>query len=270
MVNKFLTNLEIKFYSQYTLRNYRICLDHFFQFYSKDISELRLEDTFRWFVHLRSTLSYNYSLMHLTVLRCFLKWCLINDIKTLHYAKIEIVKKDHVFVSYLERDELERLLEVDMCARDKAIIHMLYSTGCRVAELARLDRYQILDGQVSVLGKGNKHRLVFVSQYAKNALSKYLWTRRDNSPALFINHRKKRLSVSSIERIVREAARAANIDKRVTPHTIRHTFATQLVRNKAPLIAIQKMLGHSSITTTQIYLHVSDPYLREIHENYHR
>jgi integrase/recombinase XerC len=218
-------------------------------------------------------LGFNTIQFHLIVLRQFLKFCWINDFPTLPYHKIEICKYRRPLVEFLERSELDALFAVRdtdplRTLRNQAIIRLLYSTGCRVSELAALDRRDVLADAMRVFGKGGKWRCVFVSPPAREALDKYLAVREDNYTALFVGHA-GRLSVTMIEIIVRTAARKAGLCKKVTPHTLRHSFATHLLREGAPLPAIQEMLGHSSINSTMIYTHVTDPYLRDVHRQYH-
>ena len=176
--------------------------------------------------------------------------------------------------------------------RDKAILELLFSTGLRVSELVNLNRENInlKRGEFSIRGKGSKIRLVFISDSAKNALVDYLSKRKDVEPALFIRHRKikgdkkstatairnkhayslqLRLTPRSIQRIVKNYAVKAGITKKVTPHTLRHSFATDLLANGADIRSVQVMLGHSSITTTQIYTHITDKRLKDIHKKFH-
>ena len=188
-------------------------------------------------------------------------------------------------MSFLEPSELERLLEApeggDLPAlRDRAMLAMLFSTGMRVSELCSLNRdmVSIERGEVSVRGKGGKVRPVFVSEDAAEHLKAYTSARVDIDPALFIPiPRNKsygkddtlRLTSRSIQRIVHQHATAAGIvGKQVSPHTLRHSFATDLLRNGADIRSVQAMLGHSSVTTTQIYTHVTDKGLREIHAKF--
>ncbi len=189
-------------------------------------------------------------------------------------------------MEFLTREELDRLFKaVDHTKksgqRDIAILETLYSTGLRVSELASLNRNQVdlKRREFMVRGKGSKPRLVFLSEKASGIIKSYLKTRNDNFQPLFINSQKttdiandeaKRLTTVSIENIVRKYALKAGIIKKVTPHTLRHSYATELLLNGADIRSVQELLGHSSITTTQIYTHVTDKKLREIHEKYHR
>jgi site-specific recombinase XerD len=217
---------------------------------------------------------------YVIALRGFLKYLARNDVETLSSDKIELGKAKDRDVEFLELDEVQRLLlaakgEKLEDLRDRAILELLFSTGLRVSELIHLniENVNLRSGEFSVRGKGDKIRLVFLSASAKNALNDYLNRRHDVLPALFVNRvRSKevdRLTPRSVERIVKRRATEAGIVKKVTPHTLRHSFATDLLRNGADIRSVQAMLGHSSITTTQIYTHVTNRQLKEIHDKYH-
>jgi site-specific recombinase XerD len=250
-------------------------------------------------------LTQNY---HLIALRSFLKFMGKKDIETLAPDKIELAKTHQPEVIFLEPEEVEKLLQAPQPItfkglRDRAILELLFSTGLRVAELQGLDKSQInlTRGEFSVEGKGGKRRVVFLSQSARDWLSQYLARRRDNDEALFVstnriknlkvkiknketkgsgptpiiqssNHpiiQSRRLSVRQIERIVKKYAVKAGLQKKVTPHTLRHSFGTDLLMSGADLRAVQALLGHASITTTQIYTHVTDTHLRDVHRAFH-
>ncbi len=184
-------------------------------------------------------------------------------------------------VSYLEESEIEKILEapgklanknIEQQTRDIAILHMLYGTWLRVSELIKLKKSDIkLDSnQFAVVGKWSKLRTVFTTKIAREKLQNYLKQRKDASPYIFVsvsvNWLGNHLSRNAIEYIVRKYARLAWIEKRVTPHTLRHSFATSLVRKGADIRAVQTLLGHSSITTTQIYTHIDDKHLKQVHD----
>jgi site-specific recombinase XerD len=226
---------------------------------------------------------------HIISLRSFLRFLVKRDIKTLAPEKIELPKIPERTVDFLSLDDIGRILNVhDLDTvtglRARAILEVLLSTGLRVSELCRLDREHIdfKNKEFMVIGKGNKPRIVFLSERALSYLKMYLDKRTDNLSPLFINLKnnsarkelnisgnKRRLSVVSIEKIVRLSARLAGIVKKVTPHTLRHSFATNILQNGADLRSVQEMLGHSSITTTQVYTHITNKRLREVHEKYH-
>lgn len=218
---------------------------------------------------------------HLIALRSLLKYLQKTDVPTLSPEKIELADEDEPPVTFLTVDEVAALMKAPNTAtiqglRDRAIIELLYSTGLRIAELMRLDfkDLPVKGTELSVLGKGGKRRVVFVSEQSRAAVDAYLKLRHDDSPALFINHTKAkkiptRLTPRSAQRQLEHYAKLAGIAKHVTPHTLRHSFATDLLQNGADLRSVQALLGHASVTTTQRYTHVTDQHLREVHEAFH-
>lgn len=221
---------------------------------------------------------------HIIAVRNFLKYLTKRDIKSLAAEKIEVGKNPSKDIEFLLPEELERLLASadaqDLKGlRDKAMLELLFSAGLRVSELTGLNRQQLnLDRQeFSVRGKGDKVRIVFISNTAKEALQKYLDKRTDIDDALFVRFSRnksigeetKRLTQRSVQRIVKHYATKAGIVKDVHPHTLRHSFATDLLSNGADIRSVQTMLGHSSITTTQIYTHVTNQQLKEVHKKFH-
>ncbi len=223
---------------------------------------------------------------HIIALRNFLKYLAKRDVKSLPAEKVELGKQEQREVTFLESEELDRLLNspdgngLD-ALRDKALLATLFSTGMRVSELCSLDRAKIDlgRGEVTIRGKGSKLRLVFISDGAIDNIKQYLNKRSDADEALFIRIPKSktfskdsdlRLTPRSIQRIVAKyAIKAGIIGKSVSPHTLRHSHATDLLRNGADIRSVQAMLGHSSVTTTQIYTHVTDKQLREVHKKFH-
>jgi len=224
---------------------------------------------------------------HLIAMRSFLKYLAKRDIASLAAEKIELAKSPERHVEFLEPEEVKRLLEAPLKSealeiirlRDRAILELLWSTGLRVSELCnlKLEDINFERREFSVRGKGGKYRVVFFSDEAKGWLKKYLNLRRDMTPTLFVGHDRavsgrdelKGLTVRSVQRIVDYAGRAAGITKRISPHTLRHSFATDLLMNGADLRSVQSLLGHASVTTTQIYTHITDAHLREIYQKYH-
>ena len=229
---------------------------------------------------------------HLIALRSFLKYCGQRDIDTLDADHINLPKVAKKQVSFLLAEEVARMMDaVDLDdpngLRDKAILELLFSGGMRVSELCSLNREQVnLDRrEFTIRGKGNKDRPIFISKAAAAAVGDYLNSRNDNLKPLFLNNSRnihkdlddsdgvdasesRRLTPRSIQRIVTKYTRLAGITKHVTPHTLRHSFATDLLMNGADLRSVQSMLGHSNIATTQIYTHVTDPHLKEVHEQF--
>jgi site-specific recombinase XerD len=224
---------------------------------------------------------------HLIALRSFLKYCAKRDIKAMSPEKIELARTKRVQVTFLNENEMERLLDQPDTKtvaglRDRAIIELLFSSGLRVSELVGLnkDHINLKRLEFMVRGKGQKDRPVFISPEAADWVQKYLDAREDSSPALFarVGGVKKadtsgnflRLTARSVQRMVSRYALLAGITKHVSPHTLRHSFATDLLMNGADLRSVQAMLGHSNIATTQIYTHVTDPHLKKVHEEFHR
>ncbi len=216
---------------------------------------------------------------HIVALRAFLKYLLRNDVNAISPDKLELAKLSPKQLTYLSQKEIEKFFKIaetidykDIIKyRNIAILYVLYGSGLRVSELINLKRKQIKtdNNQFSITGKGSKQRAVFITNNAKEAVEKYLTFRSDSSPFLFIslsnNSLWKQLTRVSIEEMVKKYAKLANIDKKVTPHTLRHSFATSLLMKWADIRSVQALLGHSSITTTQIYTHVVDSHLQKIH-----
>lgn len=217
---------------------------------------------------------------YVIALRNFLKYLVKRGIDTLPPEKIELPKVSRRDIEVLDYKELERLLEAPKgndlrTLRDRAILETLFSTGLRVSELCALNRYANLDrGEISVRGKGDKLRVVFLSDSAKKAIKQYLDKRDDAEEALFVSLTKsgratKRIDPRTIQRIVERYAKRAGLAKRVHPHQLRHQFATDLLVNGADLRSVQELLGHANISTTQIYTHLTNKELREVHEAFH-
>lgn len=220
---------------------------------------------------------------YLIALRNFLRYMAKRGVETLPADKIELGRQSERQVTFLEENELERLLSVPASdsfktVRDKAILELLFSTGLRVSELCALNRdsLNLKSGEFSVRGKGGKIRPVFLSDAAKEALKNYLEKREDVDGALFVRNVKNpskednlRLTPRSIERLVKFYAAKAGLTKKITPHSLRHSFATDLLLNGADIRSVQALLGHSNIATTQIYTHITDKQLREIHKTFH-
>jgi site-specific recombinase XerD len=223
---------------------------------------------------------------HLIALRSFLKFCAKRDIAALPADKVELARTVRSQVTFLNEQELARLFaQPDLSKlaglRDRAILELLFSSGLRVSELVGLDRDHInlKRREFMVRGKGQKDRPIFISPEAAKWIDHYLQKREDNTRPLFVRYsgRKQvdlsgnyhRLTARSVQRLVARYALLAGITKHVSPHTLRHSFATDLLMNGADLRSVQAMLGHSNIATTQIYTHVTDPHLKSVHEKFH-
>lgn len=212
---------------------------------------------------------------HLITLRSFFKFLQKRDVQSYSPEKIKLPKIPDRHIEFLEREEVERIFEATFQdekngTRDFAILLTLFSTGLRVSELCALKREEvnIERGEFSVRGKGGKIRVVFLNEAAKKSLENYYAKFPEKTGPVFLSRTKKHLTRATIATLVKKYSLLAGIVKKVTPHTLRHSFATTLLKNGADLRAIQMMLGHSSITTTQIYTHVSDAHLKEVHQKF--
>jgi len=296
LTKQFLDYLEIeKNRSPRTRDNYEFYLGRFLEFVGdvepKDVTDDKVRE-YRLFLNRFADergepLKKNTQNYHLIALRAFLKYLSKRDIKSLAPEKVELGKMPERQVDFLDGDDLARLLAAPLkhtddpltALRDKAILELLFSTGLRVSELCALKRENVnlKRDEFTVRGKGSKLRVVFLSEESKAALTKHLEKRVDVSPFLFVRHDRAvaknaasaSLTPRSIQRLIDRYSRAAGITKNVTPHTMRHSYATDLLRNGADIRSVQSMLGHSSITTTQIYTHITNERLREIHKKYH-
>lgn len=304
---QYLEHLEIeKNRSIKTLENYSRYLNRFFAFANISNPEQIDDEVVRQYrLYLNrikdsdgrtlKKVTQNY---HIIALRNFLKYLAKRGISSLTAERVELGKQEQREVTFLEPEELKRLLNApalfnsensmeknkrgDELAslRDTALLHMLFSTGMRVSELCSMDRHKIdtVRGEMTIRGKGGKLRLVFLSDGAKDALNNYLNKRSDVDESLFAriprvgstSTETLRLTPRSIQRIVKKYATKAGImGKNISPHSLRHSMATDLLRNGADIRSVQAMLGHSSVTTTQIYTHVTDKQLREVHQRFH-
>ncbi len=299
LIDQFLEYLEIeKNCSKLTLRDYRHYLDVFSKWFSttlpgKSVEDLDLSIIRKYRVYLANKqnekgetlvrVTQNY---YVIALRSFLRWLIKNDFKTLEPSKIDLPKTESRSLKFLDKDQVDRL--VTSCdtskedgLRDRAILELLFSTGLRVSELVSLnhDQVNIDRREFGVIGKGRKLRIVFISDRAAEWIQRYLKERKDVFRPLFIrysgkidefgNGEKMRLTARSVERIVKKYVRAARIPVDATVHTLRHSFATDLLTNGADLRSVQEMLGHKNIATTQIYTHITNPQLRNVHKNFH-
>jgi site-specific recombinase XerD len=223
---------------------------------------------------------------HLIALRGFLTYLSKRDIPSLSPEKIELPKVSRKQVTFLHYDEVSRLLEnipldEEQGLRDRAIVELLFSSGLRVSELTNLNRDHVntTRREFMVRGKGQKDRPVFIGEAAASHVKNYLASRIDNLPPLFLSYSRnnsvsnsgdyRRLTPRSVQRIINKYAKLGGITKHVSPHTMRHSFATDLLMNGADIRSVQSMLGHSSISTTQVYTHVTDQHLREVYEKFH-
>jgi site-specific recombinase XerD len=264
------------------LENYSLWLNRLVQYLGDiDVEKLKpmhVLDFRMWLTQKKlNKKTINY---HIVAIRAFLKFLIKNDFTVVSPEKLELSKVAPREVHYLSEEEINTIMSMPskhnkdslMLARDEAILWFLYGTGLRVTELISLERSDIRSDskQFSIVGKGSKLRSVFMSQQARDKLIAYLKLRDDDSDYLFIslsnNSYGQRLTRNSIEDIVKRYKTLAGITKKVTPHTLRHSFATTLIKKGADIRAVQTLLGHASITTTQIYTHVDDKHLAKVHD----
>lgn len=300
LVQDFLEYLEVeKNRSPLTIRNYKLYLEKFLSwgqeqsFPLEEPEDIKKEVVRQFKRHLSRTKNlqgdylspntYNY---YLIALRSFLKYLSSRDIPSLAPEKIELAKVRQREISFLEGKDLEDLLNAPLKTkepeivrlRDKAILELLFSSGLRVSELTslKIEDINLKKDEFQIKGKGGKWRIVFLSNQAKYWLKKYLDQRKDMSPELFIrldkagkNKESLGLTPRSVQRIVKKYAKIAGLTKRITCHTLRHSFATDLLNAGANIREVQKMLGHSSLSTTQIYTHVTDVRLKKVYQAFH-
>jgi site-specific recombinase XerD len=300
---EFLEHVEIeKGNSLRTVANYEYYLSRFLEFAKitdpKDITDDKIRE-YRLYLNRQpgvkirgqqaATLKKNTQNYHLIALRSFLKYLMKRDVKALSPDRIELAKIKERSLDLMTDTELSRLLTAPDTStpkglRDKALLELFFSTGLRLAELCSLDRdLDLSKDEFSIRGKGEKVRVVFLSDSAKDAIRIYLKSRKDMDEPLFVQYSRNisptspsgmgrgsnRLTPRSIERIVKQCAIKAGISKKVTPHVIRHSFATDLLSNGADIRSVQMMLGHANIATTQIYTHITDKQLRDVHKKFH-
>jgi site-specific recombinase XerD len=295
LITDFLEHQEIEQNrSQRTIANYDLYLRRLVEFTGDpDIDKLDDELVRKWRLwlarlqdHNGQPLSKTTQNYHLIALRSFLKYLAKRNLKAMNSDHIELAKVVRPQLTFLDPEELQRIFEAINTShavglRDRAILELLFSSGLRVSELTNLDRDHINLERLEfmVRGKGQKDRPVFISPAAADWLQRFLDTRKDNYKPLFIHYSGTkselddgmytRLTPRSVQRIVKRYAKLAGITKDVTPHTLRHSFATDLLRGGADLRSVQGLLGHANVSTTQIYTHITDPQLREVHQKFH-
>lgn len=271
-----------------TIENYDRYLTRFFQWAAitdtNQITEEKIREFRLWLNRQpgtgKDTLKRRTQNYYLIAMRAFLKFLRKRDIPGLSPEKIELAKVPERSLDLINDVELDRLMKAadgasEKALRDRAILELLFSTGLRVSELCGLDSdIDLSRDELSVRGKGDKVRVVFISDAAKDAVRAYLKARKDMHEALFVNHaqgkkKNERITPRSVERMIKIYSAKAGITKKVTPHVLRHSFATDLLSNGADIRSVQALLGHASINTTQIYTHVTDSHLREVHKKFH-
>ena len=296
LIGDFIEHLEVEGgRAVRTTENYQRYLERFMEFTGDITVDKITAEVVRkyrlWLNRYENESGQNLALItqnyHLIALRGFLIYLSRRDIPSLNADKIVLPKTVRQQVTFLHFDEVTRLIEQintsdEQGLRDRAIIELLFSSGLRVSELVNLNRDHInlKRREFMVRGKGQKDRPVFVSTGAAEHVGNYLEARQDSLIPLFLSYSRnhgqastsgdyRRLSARSIQRMISQYARLAGITKHVSPHTMRHSFATDLLMNGADLRSVQAMLGHSNISTTQIYTHVTDQHLKDVFEQFH-
>ena len=290
-INLYLEYCQIeKGKSAKTLENYNHYLKRFLKFCGDiNVSKITPKIIRTYRLHLLTFKNINHDTIskktqnyHLIALRSFLKYLQKNDIPSFSPEKIELIKQKTNLPDFLKAEEIIQLLNYHsdkkniLDFRNKAIINTLFSSGMRVSELVALkkENFSTKNNEIAINGKGGKNRIVFLSPVAIESIKQYLSMRKDIDPSLFVSHNRKnnltsQLTPRSIQRIIKISAKKAGLVKKVTPHTLRHSFATDLLINGADIRSVQSLLGHSSITTTQIYTHITDKHLKETHQKFH-
>jgi len=296
----FLEHLEVeRQVSKYTIRNYHHYLTRFIEWFKQtnenpQVSHIELKTITKYRIFLSRfqddmgrTLSRSTQSYHVIALRSWFKWMVKNDIEVMSPEKIDLPKAESRSLSFLTIEQIERMMDQPRLAsrqglRDRVILETLFSTGLRVSELVSLNREQVNleKREFGVMGKGRKLRVVFLSERAATWIGRYLETRKDSWRPIFVRYSRKiedprsdgeemRLTPRSVQRIVEKYRKKARLPVPITPHGIRHTFATDLLSKGAGLREVQEMLGHKNVQTTQIYTHVTNPRLKEVHDKYH-
>ncbi len=301
LIRQFLEYIEVeRNRSLKTIENYQFYLNRFLEWADAhglknagDITIDTIHEYRLWLnrLHGDKPLKKNTQNYHIIAMRSFLKYLSKRDIKALAPEKIELAKIPQRTVAFLDTDDLDLLLSAPererealiIKKRDRAILELLFSTGLRVSELASLKRSHInlKRDEFSIRGKGDKYRIVFLSARAQEHVKAYLDARKDAFEPLFIRHDRAfdprmkhneselHLTPRSIQRLIKKYSKIAGITKKISPHTIRHSYATDLLMNGADIRSVQSLLGHASITTTQIYTHITNQHLRDVHKAFH-
>lgn len=254
-----------------TVRNYTSVLHSLLRCMGDiPIGLISLDMVIRWSIYMDDRgNSSSYKSSSLSRLRQVIKYMAKRGHEVMDYEEIELPKILHKPPTFLDYSEIQVMIDHAPNPREKAIIACLFSTGCRITELLSINRADIIDNEVSILGKGDKYRTVYIDATAQEYLQAYLVTRRDNLRPLFISAQRSRITASRVQQQLHEIADWAGIDKNVTPHVFRHSYATDLHRNGAPLLDIKELLGHEKISSTIIYTHVTNHEKRKVFNQYH-
>ena len=266
-IEDFVMDMSLMGYSENTIKNYKNTVENFLKYIRKPYSKVKDEDIKRYTFKLQKekNLSLKSLYRHLSAIKCFYS---TKKMKTADSIKLPKISKNlPVFLNY---GEIKALLSSSENLRDRIIIQLLYATGLRVSELCNLNINDIEEDKIFVrLGKGAKDRFVFIDENTKRLVDEYIQTRGDAEEALIITKNGKRISQRSVQNIIKKYAKKAKINKKTTPHTLRHTFATHLLQNGADIVVIKDLLGHSNLSTTQIYTHITSKYKERVYKKSH-
>ena len=236
----------------------------------KELDQLTLLDVREWRKEITKGRMANSVRVYILRLRAVLRYCNIRDIKCIKSDLVPIPKREATIPVFLSEAEVTAMIDHASSLRNAFIISLLYSSGIRLSELIALNRGQIVDRRFTVIGKGRKPRLCFIDERTELLMGMYLAKRQDNNDALIVsNEYKQRMTATNIQLLVRNSAKRAGITKKVTPHTLRHSFATNFLRNNGNMRYLSAMLGHASLDTTMMYAHVVDYDMQKQYEKYH-
>lgn len=276
VVNEYITYLTVeKNYSRCTIRNYQHCLNSLVKWLHAGniplaISSFNLKNISRFRSYLATgQLSPATSYLYAISLRSFAKWASVHGFIEINPALIELPKVPKKVVKFLRPEVVRQLIDSITNKRDRAIIELLFATGLRISELVALNRNQAEDKKMEfeIIGKGGYSRLIFLSDIAQRAVKDYMDTRTDDNKAFFVTTKGERISIRLVQLFLAKYAVEAGITVPVSPHMLRHSFATYLMDSGADLRSVQELLGHRSIATTQIYTHVSNNRLRQVYDD---
>ena len=236
----------------------------------KELSQLSLLDVREWRKELSKGRRPNSVRVYILRLRAVLRYCNIREIPCIKSDLVPVPKREATVPVFLTEQEVTRMIECSTSLRNAFVISLLYSSGIRLSELIALNRGQIIDRRFTVIGKGRKPRLCFIDDRTELLMNMYLASRKDHSDALVVSHEyKRRMTATNIQLLVRNSASKACLNKKVSPHTLRHSFATNFLKNNGNMRYLSAMLGHASLDTTMMYAHVVDSDLQDQYQKYH-
>ena len=253
------------------LETHEVCKRQLVQFLGdKDMAEITIDDVARWEKWLNKSRCLNTVRNYITRLRVVADYMALLGLPSIKAALIPIPRREATVPAFLTPSEVEAMIACSYSLRNAFTISLLYSSGIRLSELIQLNRGQIVDRQFTVIGKGNKPRLCFIDERTEHLMEHYLRTREDRADALIISAQNKaRMTPTNVQLLIRNSATRAGITKKVTPHTLRHSFATNFLRNNGNMRYLSTMLGHASLDTTMMYAHVVDNDLKDQYKKYH-